>query len=83
MPIPPGFDPAAFFRMYTQKPFINELKVDQRTYYWLKSLKLGDVKAAPVRQEVDQSGSREAVQGDPEVSETRARRGIGRVGERV
>ena len=45
MPIPPGFDPAAFFSMYTQKPFINELKVDCRTYYWLKSLKLGDVKA--------------------------------------
>ena len=45
MPIPPGFDPAAFFRMYTQKPFINELKVDRRTYYWLKSLKLADVKA--------------------------------------
>lgn len=42
---PPGFDPAAFFGKYAQKPFINELKVEKRTYHWLKSLTLADVKA--------------------------------------
>ena len=45
MPIPPGFDAAAFFCSYTQKTFVNELKVERRTYHWLKSLTLADVRA--------------------------------------
>ena len=45
MALSSDFDPNAFFGDYKQKAFINELKIDRRTYYWLKSLKLTDVKA--------------------------------------